>query len=142
VDDDRNGLIDDFRGWDFSDDDNDASPTTNGHGTSVASFSSARGNNGIGVAGVAFTTRILPIKVYGNSFAGYDGIAYAAAQGANVLNLSWGRSGGSPSAFEQDVINFAAINRSAVIVAAAGNTAGGRAGAGAGGCFAVQHLHV
>ncbi len=124
VDDDRNGLIDDFRGWDFSDDDNDASPTTNGHGNSVASFSSARGNNGIGVAGVAFTTRILPIKVYGNSFAGYDGIAYAAAQGANVLNLSWGRSGGSPSAFEQDVINFAAINRSAVIVAAAGNTAG------------------
>jgi subtilisin family serine protease len=124
VDDDRNGLIDDFRGWDFSDDDNDPAPTTNGHGNSVASFSSARGNNGIGVAGIAFTTKILPIKVYGNSFAGYDGIAYAAAQGANVLNLSWGRGGGSPSAFEQDVINFAAINRNAVVVAAAGNTAG------------------
>jgi subtilisin family serine protease len=75
VDDDRNGLIDDFRGYDFSDSDNDPSPTTNGHGNSVASFSSARGNNGIGVAGVAFTCKILPIKVYGNNFAGYDGIA-------------------------------------------------------------------
>jgi len=124
IDDDRNGLVDDYRGWDFSDDDNDASPTTNGHGNSVASFCSARGNNGIGVAGIAFTCKLLPIKIYGNSFAGYDGIAYAAAQGANVLNLSWGRSGGGSSAFEQDVVNYAANNRGAVLVAAAGNSAG------------------
>lgn len=124
VDDDRNGLIDDYRGWDFSDRDNNPIPGTDGHGTVVASIASARGNNGQGMAGIAFTTRFIPVRVFGQTFRGYDGIAYAASMGATVINLSWGRASGGPSQFEQDVLSFCVNNRNIVVTAAAGNTAG------------------
>jgi len=124
IDDDRNGLVDDYRGWDFSDNDNNPITQTDGHGNVVASLSSARGNNGIGVAGVAFAARFLPVKVFGNRFTGYDGLAYAAEKNCSVINLSWGRPNGGASQFEQDVLNYATFNKNAVVVAAAGNTAG------------------
>ncbi|GAA4381643.1 S8/S53 family peptidase [Hymenobacter koreensis] len=128
LDDDQDGFVDNFRGWDTGDNDND--PTTarggaNGHGVLVAGCSSARPDNGRGIAGVGFKCRYLPIKIYGTrpggAFGGFEGIVYAADHGCKVINASWGGPGGK-SKFEQDAISYAAINRDAVVVVAAGNT--------------------
>ena len=127
VDDDNDGYIDNYRGWDFSNNDNDATtPTNNGHGVPVTGVVSATTNNGMGIAGVGFKCHYLPLKVYPSGvttgrFMGYEGIVYAADHNCDIINLSWG-SDVPASAFEQEVINYAAINHDAVVVAAAGNT--------------------
>lgn len=124
IDDDGNGFVDDWRGWDMVGNDNDPRPG-NAHGTHVAGIAGAVVNNRIGVAGVCNVARILPIKCATDSptapsiLSGYEGIAYAAAMGAKVINCSWG--GGTASQAEQEVINTA-IGLGSVIVAAAGNS--------------------
>ncbi len=137
VDDDNNGYIDDWRGWDFGGatyqnivPDNDPNPVgaNTDHGTSVAGVASAVTNNAIGVAGTGFKCRILAIKTAADNdtrdnglayiIAGYPGLTYAALMGAKIINCSWGGSGGSQ--FEQDLIN-AATQQGALVVAAAGN---------------------
>ncbi len=72
LDDDQNGKIDDFVGWDFVDDDNDPSPQPSKdlrpeHGTVIAGVIAARINNSEGVAGVAGQSRILPLRVTTNA---------------------------------------------------------------------------
>ncbi|HEV3378469.1 MAG TPA: S8 family peptidase [Thermoleophilaceae bacterium] len=120
LDDDLNGRVDDWRGWDFVA--NDADPADeNGHGTHVAGTIAARRGNGIGVAGVADGSRILPLRVLDaqgtGSVAGViQAYAYAARAGAKVVNLSLGSS--VPSRAEQDAI---AAFPSMMFVAAAGN---------------------
>lgn len=132
MDDDGNGLIDDFQGWDFGSGDNDPTPdntqTAPGHGSSVSSLAGAAANNAKGVAGVGFSCKILPIKIWKwagsfSNFRGYDAIVYAADQGCKVINCSWG-SARSGNQFEQDIINYATFNKGSVVVAAGGNTAG------------------
>lgn len=96
-----------------------------GHGTAVAGTIAAVGNNGVGVAGVAFGCRVLPLKVMDFSgFATYsdiaEGIQYAVDQGARVINLSI--AGDSPSVTLQSAIDYAWSNN-VVVVAAAGNNA-------------------
>ena len=121
VDDDGNGYIDDIRGWDFVNDDNDPNDD-NSHGTHVAGIAAAEGNNGVGICGVAWDSRILPIKVlqssgYGSSSDIASGVTYAWQNGATVLNLSLGSYG------ESLTLRTALENAysSTVIVAAAGN---------------------
>jgi subtilisin family serine protease len=92
IDDDGNGFVDDWRGWDFVQDDNNPSDN-NGHGTHVAGILGARGNNGIGVAGVDWNASIVPVRVLNNLNIGTcadiaAGFAYAAAAGARVVNAS------------------------------------------------------
>ncbi|MCB2377872.1 S8 family peptidase [Hymenobacter sp. BT635] len=129
IDNDNDGYVDNFRGWDVADNDNDASinmavfqPV---HGILVTGCAVAQPDNGVGLAGVGFKCKYLPLKIYPNtatgSFAGFEAIVYAADHGCQVINVSWG-SPGSRSQFEQDVITYAAVNRNAVVVAAAGNT--------------------
>ena len=128
IDDDQDGYVDNFRGWDLADNDND--PTVDRsiivpyHGVYVSSVAAAQPDNGKGMAGVGFHTRFMPLKIYPNTptgvFAGYEAIVYAADHGCSVINMSWGGAGGR-SQFEQDAITYAAVNRDAVIVAAAGN---------------------
>ncbi|MCK5703665.1 MAG: S8 family serine peptidase, partial [Cyclobacteriaceae bacterium] len=125
VDDDGDGYIDNFYGWDLAD--NDYDPTADGHphGTPVAGMSSASTNNGIGMAGIGFKSKYLPVKIAKTSTSilthGYAGIVYAADHGCKVINLSWG-SAGSYSKYAQDVINYAVLEKDVVVVAAAGNT--------------------
>lgn len=123
-DDDQNGKVDDFNGWDFVDNDNypedfpldyDAA----GHGTHVAGITSAVTNNNEGVASVGYSCGIIPIRA-GNQGIGYGyvGIEYAARTGAKVINCSWG--GGWFSQQSQEVVNYAWEN-DAMVIAAAGN---------------------
>ncbi|MCA8829368.1 S8 family peptidase [Hymenobacter pini] len=126
IDNDQDGYIDNYNGWDFADNDNDPTRESNSvHGVLVAGCAAAATNNGKGIAGVGYRCRFLPLKIYSStlvgSFAGYEAIVYAADHGCQVINLSWGGVGGY-SRFEQDVIRYAAINHDAVVVAAAGNT--------------------
>jgi subtilisin family serine protease len=120
VDDDRNGLVDDVSGYDFAA--GDANPAdTNGHGTHVAGTVAARGNDGRGIAGVAWQASLLPLRALGDDGTGsvsdairaYD---HAARAGARIVNLSLG--GGSFSRAERDTI---AANPGVLFVAAAGN---------------------
>ncbi|WP_167855059.1 S8 family peptidase [Hymenobacter wooponensis] len=126
IDNDHDGYIDNYRGWDFADNDNDASQDpTSLHGILVAGCAAAAADNSKGIAGVGYKCRFMPLKIYpstpAGSFGGYEAIVYAAEHGCKVINLSWGGEGGR-SQFEQDIINYAAINHDVVIVAAAGNT--------------------
>jgi len=121
VDDDSNGFIDDVRGWNFFDDNNDPNETGWSHGTHVAGLSGAVANNSIGVAGTSFGCSILAIKS-GDKLElpyGYDGIVYAADMGADIINCSWG--GAASSEFGLDIVRYATYNRQALIVAGAGN---------------------
>ena len=120
IDNDGNGYVDDYFGWDFVN--NDATPTDgNGHGTHVAGTIGA-GNNGFGTTGVAFDTQIMPIKVLSDSGSGSStdvaaGIRYAVDNGADIINLSLG--GGMSSAIV-GALRYAEANN-VFVVAAAGN---------------------
>ena len=132
IDDDGNGLTDDFTGWDFGSNDNNPTPdntgTSPGHGTSVSSLAAASTDNATGVAGIGWKCRILPVKIWNwngsfSNFSGYEAIVYAADMGCKVINCSWG-SPSSGSQFEQDIIRYATFNKGALVVAAGGNTPG------------------
>ncbi|MCX7634558.1 MAG: S8 family serine peptidase, partial [Syntrophales bacterium] len=100
VDDDGNGYTDDIRGWDFSGAGmGDADPLDfNGHGTHVAGVVAAVGDNGIGVAGGSWSSRIMALKVQadgGGQMESIDiaaAIEYAVAKGARIVNCSFGGS--------------------------------------------------
>lgn len=123
-DDDSDGFIDNFTGWDLGDDDNDATWTGNQHGVHVSGISSA--NTDVvpakGGAGIGFNCKYMPIKVANNAgalIAAYEGIQYAADHGCAIINCSWGGGGGGM--FAQDIITYATINKNSLVIAAAGN---------------------
>lgn len=122
IDDDRNGYVDDVRGWDFANNDNNPMDD-NRHGTHVAGIMAAAGNNGIGGTGVAWRARIIPLKFLsatgsGSSANAIKAIQYAVANGAKISNNSWG--GGGFSQALSDAIG-AANAAGHLFVAAAGN---------------------
>ncbi len=123
TDDDNDGYIDNFRGWDMGDNDNNPLYDTDPHGVHVSGIAAAKTDNGIGVAGVGFKTRFLPVKISdsdNNLIHSYEGIVYAADHGCDVINCSWGGTA-NPGAYGQDIINYAVYNHDAVVVAACGN---------------------
>jgi subtilisin family serine protease len=80
-------------GWNFYDN-NSSTADVYGHGTEVAGVIGAIGNNGIGVAGVAWGAKLMPIRVTDTSGNGYismlaSGLTYAADHGARVANMSF-----------------------------------------------------
>lgn len=125
VDDDGDGYIDNYFGWDIADNDNDPTADGNPHGTAVTGMAAAKTNNEIGIAGIGFKSKFLPVKIGETSSRQlvneYEGIIYAADHGCKVINLSWGGAG-SLSKFGQDIINYAVLEKDVVVVAAAGNT--------------------
>ena len=128
IDNDRNGYVDDVRGWDFAN--NDADPFDDeGHGTHVAGTIGAVGNNGVGVVGVSWNVSLMALKFLGADGSGSTSGAVAAINyatrmrqsfGVNVVatNNSWG--GGGLSSALRDAI-AAGGSAGVLCVAAAGN---------------------
>jgi serine protease len=135
LDNDNNGYIDDFQGWDFGGDywnsPGDNNPQWAGiasgsdHGVIVGGAAAAFTDNGLNVAAIGFECRLLPVKVSINEspliYYGYQGVVYAADMGAQIINLSWG-GGGADCRMCDEAIRYAVINKEALVVAAAGNT--------------------
>ena len=131
VDDDLNGYVDDWKGYDFcgswllfSNPDNDPSDGV-GHGTHVSGIVAARGNNQIGVAGVSWNAKIMPLKIGPdfeeilNVFVAAEAIDYAVANGADIVNASWGAQLVSSGTIRTAIEN--AHSAGVLFVAAAGN---------------------
>lgn len=126
IDDDGNGLVDDWKGWNF-DLNNNNSRGVFFHGTWVAGIIGAKTNNSLGVAGVAggFSNegaKILTLNIgqyVPNSLAVADAILYAGASGCKVINLSIS-IGYSPAIF--DAIDYAYNFYGAIIVVSSGNS--------------------
>lgn len=143
VDDDNNGFIDDYRGWDFTDRvgfpfdstsgdylgwDNDPyddskSSLASGHGTQVGGVIAAESNNLFGISGAAPNVTLLNIRSFDPSGDGEEddaaaAILYAIRMGAEVINMSWGDY--SFSFVLRDVIRYA-YSQNVILVASAGN---------------------
>ena len=103
LDDDGNGYVDDYRGYDFFEDDNDPSPAdppvgVDRHGTQVASVAGARGDNSIGLTGVSQQASLLALRIGDDSTGApaslqTEAFTYAGRIGAKVVNLSAGGPG-------------------------------------------------
>lgn len=160
IDNDGNGYVDDFRGWDFAGasrlnfvPDNDPQPADSAryatfeliagnpsfrwgrdyqyyHGTVVAGYAAAATDNSVGGASTGWRCRFLPIKVapdtarldsflFAPLYFPYEGVAYAAERGADIINCSFG--GTDSSQAEHDVVKYATALGS-LVVAAAGNS--------------------
>ncbi len=122
VDNDTDGYIDNYYGWDLGENDNTPQCNANFHGLHSAGISSATVDNNLGIAGVGFKAKYLPIKISdagGTLNSSYEGIVYAVDHGCQIVNCSWGGTGASQ--FGQDIVNYAAINMNALVVASAGN---------------------
>ncbi|MBM4092639.1 MAG: hypothetical protein FJ276_24965, partial [Planctomycetes bacterium] len=128
IDDDGNGYVDDINGWDFVN--NDANPEDNvGHGTHVAGIAGAKGNNAVGVTGVAWDASLMILKAGDPGFplaAEVGAIDYATTMrtryGINVVvsNNSYGGYNYSQALYDAIAAHTAA---GIVFVAAAGNDA-------------------
>ncbi len=121
IDDDGNGFVDDVRGWDWINHDNN--PTDdNSHGTHVAGIAAAEANNSIGISGVSHGAKVMPLKVFQSSGRGdaatiTQGVIYAKNHGATVINMSFGSYAQSMT-MEDALAN---AYSTCVLVAAAGN---------------------
>jgi len=127
TDDDGNSLIDDRYGYDFVDLDGDPSFTKRGHGTHISGIIGAVGNNQIGVVGVCWNVEIMMLRVLddygnipnkGNNGSHYQAFYYAVANGASIINCSWGYV--LPSLMLQVSIDHTQAH-GLLVVAAAGN---------------------
>ena len=142
IDDDNNGYIDDWHGWDFTDapelaymasgdyigQDNDPSDELH-HGTHVSGIIAADTNNDLGISGICWNTKILPIRCGFQTISGMGGylqdddaaagIIYAADMGASVINCSWGSE-----YFSQIIADacFYAYDKGSIVVVSSGNT--------------------
>lgn len=107
---------------------NDSHPNDDeSHGTHVIGTVAQSTNNNLGVAGVAFNTTVMPIKVLDANGGGLssivaEGILFAADNGAKIISMSLGSS--SPSSTLESAVNYA-YNNSVTVIAACGNDASG-----------------
>lgn len=129
-DDDQNGYVDDWRGWNFVLVDNDpqagrvdADGQAVAHGTQVAGLVGAESNNGFGTASLNWQTKLMPLQALDDDGSGYTSdiaaaIYYAVDNGADIINLSLGSLSYDP--FVEQATDYAYEN-DVVVVAAAGN---------------------
>lgn len=140
TDDDGDGYIDNNKGYDLAGadynnvvGDNNANimGSNNSHGSHVSGCASAQTDNNVGVAGVGFKCKLLPVKCAADNdtrgsggegyiISGYEGITYAADHGAKIINCSWGGTGGG--SYGQTIIDYATINKNCLVIASAGNS--------------------
>ena len=124
VDDDGNGFVDDIVGANFVNNTGDPLDRL-GHGTHVAGIIGAVGNNGVGISGVAWNTRIMALKFIDDNGIGYTSnairaIDYAIQNGARIINASWG-GGAANAALEAALAR--ARTAGVIVVMSAGNGA-------------------
>ena len=101
-----------------------AAQDDNGHGTHVSGIAAAV-RNGLGIVGVAYQAKIMPIKAMNSNGVGYDdaiadGIVWAADHQAKIINLSIGLESGESSAILTKAINYA-YEKGCLMIAASGN---------------------
>lgn len=140
IDNDNNGFVDDVRGWDFVTasasevhPDEDPAPMDNdpmdvaGHGTHVAGIIAAEGNNSLGIAGVSWRSKIMPVRAGYKKPDGFglfyrsdilESLYYACGNNADIVNMSLG-SPASSRAYE-DVLAYC-DQQNVLVVASAGN---------------------
>jgi serine protease len=124
IDNDGDGYIDNFHGWDLGQNDHNPTWQGNAHGVHVQGACSATPDNNFGIAGTGFNCKALPIKISnasGGITVGYQAIRFAADRGVKVINLSWGGFSGYNQT-SQDAINYAALEKDVLVIAAAGNS--------------------
>lgn len=124
VDDDGNGYVDDVHGYNFNDEDANIDDTT-GHGTMTAGVVGAKGNNGVGVAGVAWNVKIMPLKYsysdYGGTLANVlRAFEYAMDKNVDIILTPFSSTESSPLLLEAIE---RAQQKNILIVASAGNEA-------------------
>ena len=128
IDDDGNGYVDDFYGWDFAQDDN-FPDDGNGHGTYMASAIGARGHGAIQVAGLNWQVSLMVLRAFDSQGASktstiVEAIRYAVDNGAQVINASYGAMGGASQGalsfdqMEYDAYDYARQNGVLVVAAA------------------------
>ncbi len=124
IDDDDNGFVDDFHGWNFSSNTSDLEDE-HGHGTHIAGIIGAHRLNGFGPTGIAPHVSLMILKYFDHDASGKDNlnhtvaaIRYAVNMGADIINYSGG--GSMKSAAEEEALNWAA-SQGVLVVAAAGN---------------------
>jgi len=121
IDNDENGFVDDVAGWNFLKNNND--PMDNfGHGTHCAGIAAATANNNIGISGVSWNSKIMPIKIGDekklNLFSAIKGINYCIENHADIISMSWGSPGQTQSLTEA---LDSAYKKGIILVAGAGN---------------------
>lgn len=122
IDNDNDGFIDNFRGWDLAENDNNPEADVANHGILVSGLCAPETDNGVGLTGSAFKCRFLPIKISDDDnilTMAYEGVVYAADHGCKVINCSWGST--AYMEMGQDIVNYATINRGALVIGACGN---------------------
>jgi subtilisin family serine protease len=125
VDDDADGYIDNYYGWDFGSSDND--PIVDGfsflaHGSTICGIIAASTDNEIGTSSSAFNCKYLPVKITDSSGQIIDtnaGIAYAAQMGVKVINCSFGSLEFSQA--EAEIITYVTDSMDVLVIASAGN---------------------
>ncbi|MCX7651071.1 MAG: S8 family serine peptidase [Flavobacteriales bacterium] len=126
IDNDGNGYLDDCCGWSSGNNTNETQYNFNGgsnHGVFVTGVAAATTDNALGVAGVGFRCRYMPVKIVNPSgvwSGGVAGIFYAAQNGAHIINCSWGSI--YPDPLLEDVTRYAVFNKNCLVVCAAGNS--------------------
>lgn len=136
LDDENDGYVDDYYGWDFIRNSPDPRPKFDEtyeagpihHGTIVAGLIAAKGDNQIGVVGLAWKTKIMPLRVLNSQGSGsveavINAVNYAKAHGAKIINLSF--VGNNRSEFLAQALKQA-WHDGLIIVAAAGNESTGQ----------------
>ncbi len=127
IDNDYDGYIDNYMGWDLGSNDNNPQWNQGGdgnvvHGVFTSGLAGARTDNNIGMSSIGFKTKFLPIKISNDDgviTSGYEGIIYAAQHGCKIINCSWGST--IPHQFGRDVIEYVTEELDVIVVAAAGN---------------------
>lgn len=123
IDDDNDGFIDNYMGWNIADNNYNVIADVDGHGVVVAGLAAAEADNNIGISGVAPNVRYLPVKIMdaqGLLSASYEGIVYAAEHDCQIIICSWG--GVLGDAFGQEVIDYVTNDLGVLVVAACGNS--------------------
>jgi len=126
-DNDGNGYVNDYIGWDFTNNTNNPGDDS-GHGSHVSGTIAAIGGNGLGIVGIAPWVRIMPLKVCDSggvcsSSKIRAALAYAVENGAKVVNLSLGALDRGPDSLAFDAAIADAAAQGTLVVVSAGNSA-------------------